>query len=146
MTVLVGPFEGERSGLRAPAALQEFTLLAHPKLQRGRKVALSRDLTRELVAALGRPGKDQRQFELGAALPLQRGGHVDPILGGRWLAAFAPVGATGYVVLVQTRDDLAIRPSNGLWRTGLLLAIGSGWLLAVWGAFFVWRYRQHRRG
>lgn len=146
MTVLVGPFEGERTGPYDPAASQEFTLLAHPKLQRGRKVALSQDLTRELVAALGRPGKDQRQFELGAALPLQRGGHVDPILGGRWLAAFAPVGATGYVVLVQTRDDLAIRPSNGLWRTGLLLAIGSGLLLAVWGAFFVWRYRRHRRG
>ena len=144
MTVLVGPFEGERNGPRAPADAQEFTLLAHPQLRRGSKVALNGDLARELVESLVRPGKDQRQFELGAALPLQHPDHTDPILGGRWLAAFAPVGSTGYVVVVQTRDDLAIRPSNGLWRTGLVLAFGSALLLAVWGAFFVWRYRRER--
>jgi eukaryotic-like serine/threonine-protein kinase len=142
LTVLVGPIEGERDGPHTPPASRDFTLVAHPKLQRGGKVVLGRDLTRELVAALGRPGQDQRQFELGTALPLQRANYVDPILGGRWLAAFAPVGATGYVVLVQTRDDLAIRPSNGLWRTGLGLAFGSALLLAVWSTFFVWRHRR----
>ncbi|HET9955100.1 MAG TPA: hypothetical protein VFQ61_11385, partial [Polyangiaceae bacterium] len=142
MTVLIGPFEGERSGPQDPYTGQEFTLLAHPRLERGRKVSLTPSTARELVQALGRPGKDQRQFELSTSLPYQRADHVDPLLGGRWLAAFAPVGATGYVVLVQTRDDLAVRPSNGLWRTGFVLAFGSAALLGVWGAFFVWRWRR----
>jgi hypothetical protein len=28
--------------------------------------------------------------------------HADPRLGGRWLAGYAPVGNTGFVVIVQT--------------------------------------------
>jgi hypothetical protein len=67
---------------------------------------------------------------------------VDPLLGGRWLAAFAPVGATGYVVLVQTRESEAIRTSNGLHWIGLALAFGSGLLLALWGSFYLWRWRR----
>jgi hypothetical protein len=32
-------------------------------------------------------------------------GYRDPIDGGSWLAGFAPIGNTGYVVIVQQRDE-----------------------------------------
>lgn len=143
MTVLIGPFEGENTGPHAPrVGPPEFTLLAHAQLRRGGKVTLDQGTAAELERAFHGPSVSAQQFELGTALPLQRADYVDPILAGRWLAAFAPVGGTGYVVLVQTRDSVAIRPSNALLRTGLALAIGSGLLLALWGSFFLWRWRR----
>jgi eukaryotic-like serine/threonine-protein kinase len=143
MTVLIGPFEGENSGPHPQRpGPPEFTLLAHAQLRRGGKVTVDPATAAELERAFQRPSASARQFELGTALPLQRADYVDPLLGGRWLAAFAPVGATGYVVLVQTRDAVAIRPSNGLARTGLALALGSGLLLGLWSSFYLWRWRR----
>jgi hypothetical protein len=141
MTVLIGPFEGENTGPHPPASgAPEFTLLAHRQLRRGSKVTIDEATAIELERSFH--GPSSRQFELGTALPLQRADYVDPLLGGRWLAAFAPVGATGYLVLVQTRDSVAIRPSNGLFRIGLALAFGSGLLLTLWGSFFLWRRKR----
>jgi hypothetical protein len=143
MTVLIGPFEGERRGANPhPSGPPEFTLLAHAQLPRGGKVTLDDDTAVELARAFRTPDSRARQFELGTALPLQRADYEDPLLGGRWLAAFAPVGATGYVVLVQTRDAVAIRPSEGSSRIGWALAVSSGLLLTVWSAFYLWRRRR----
>jgi hypothetical protein len=89
---------------------------------------------------------DARQFELATAPPLQRSDYQDPLLGGRWLSAFAPVGATGYVVLVQTRDAVAVRPSNGLARIAVMLSGTSVLLLFSYGYFWLWRRnRAHAR-
>ena len=143
MTVLIGPFEGENTGphpLRAGPP--EFTLLVHAHLRRGGKVTLDESTAAELERAFQSSSARARQFELGTALPLQSADYVDPLLGGRWLAAFAPVGATGYVVLVQTRDSVAIRPSNGLNWIGRALAFGCGLLLTLWGSFYLWRRRR----
>lgn len=146
MTVLIGPFEGENTGPHAPhPGPPEFTLLAHVQLRRGSKVTIDEVTAAELERTFHSPNASARQFELGTALPLQRADYVDPLLGGPWLAAFAPVGATGYVVLVQTRDSVAIRPSNGLARIGLALACGSGLLLTLWGVFYLWRWRMAAR-
>jgi len=143
MTVLIGPFEGENTALHpATSGLTEFTFLAHGRLRRGDKVTLDAPTAAELERAFHSPQASVRQFELSTALPLQRADYVDPLLGGRWLAAFAPVGATGYVVLVQTRDSVAIRPSNGLFRIGLGLALGSGLSIGIWGSFYLWRRRR----
>ena len=143
MTVLLGPFEGENTGPHStPAGPTEFTLLVHPQLRRGRKVTVDEATAAELDRAFRDSTANRRQFELGTALPLQRPDYVDPLLGGRWLGAFAPVGATGYVVLVQTRDSSAIRPSNGLLRIGLALAGASALLLTLWGSFYLWRQRR----
>lgn len=145
MTVLVGAFEGENTGPHLPASgPPEFTLLAHGQLPRGKKVTLDEATAVELELAFHGSNASARQFELSTALPLQRADYLDPLLGGRWLAAFAPVGATGYVVLVQTRDSVAIRPSNGLARIGFGLAFGSGLLLTLWGSFYLWRRKRTR--
>jgi len=62
---------------------------------------------------------------------------------GEWLAAFAPVGDTGWTVIVQERRGRALEPINdmksGLFRSAVyafLLFIGL--IVAVWG-FVVWR-------
>lgn len=141
MTVLLGPFEGERASDDRPM----FTFLVHPKLALGAKVELEEGLAAELARAFHRASASAPQFQLGTTLPLQRSGYVDPLLGDRWLAAFAPVGGTGYVVLVQTRESVAMKPSAGLTR--LAIGLGTVWLalLAAWGCFWFWRGRcEHR--
>lgn len=143
MTVLIGAFEGER-GVKREGAGPEFALLVHPQLQRGQKVVIDAFTAAQLERAFRPAAPTTSQFELGAALPLERPDYVDALLGGRWLAAFAPVGATGYVVLVQTRDSAAIRPSNGLFGLGRVLAACSAALLLTWTYFFVWRWRRER--
>jgi hypothetical protein len=145
MTVLIGPFEGERIGPRKPNAQSEFTFLVHPRLTRGRKVMLEPALSAKLTGAF-HGSVEARQFELATAIPLQRADYDDPLLGGRWLAAFAPVGGTGYVVLVQTRDSVAVRPSNGLSRIALILTYGSAVFLLIYGYFWGWRRNRERSG
>jgi serine/threonine-protein kinase len=73
---------------------------------------------------------------------------ADPVEGGRWLAAFAPVGNTEFVVIVEQRYEDAVS-----WRW-IVVELG-GWLLAaalivtaVMGAatwFSARRVRSHRR-
>ena len=52
----------------------------------------------------------------------------DPRYAGRWLAAFAPVGNTPLVVIVQQRYDEVIRPDRALTRN---LALAAGAALTV---------------
>jgi serine/threonine-protein kinase len=145
LTVLIGPFESASFERRKPElGAPEYTFLVHPRLGLGQKVGLE-PATAALLERTFRNAVSERQFELAAVAPLQQVSYVDPLLGGRWLAAFAPVGYTGYVVLVQTRDDVAIRPSNGLFRLGLAGAGGSAALLLLWGGFFFWQRRRERR-
>jgi len=145
MTVLLGPFDGVRVATRKLCALPEFTFLVHPRLPRGDKVTIEPALSAEL-ARVFRPSAEAPQFELATALPLQRADYIDPLLKQRWLAAFAPVGGTGYVVLVQTRDAVAIRPSNGLSRIAITLAGGSAALLLTYAGFLLWRRKRERSG
>ncbi len=141
LTVLVGPVEGERSELGRGGG--EYTLLVHPGLGLGQKATLDSAVAARLARAFHAPTETQ-QFELGTAPPEPLRDYVDPLWGGRWLAAVAPVGGTGYVVVVQARDEVAIRASDGLHRFGLALALGSGCLLAVWVGFFSWRRSRER--
>ena len=143
MTVLIGPFEGERSGPRKPKAPSGFTFLAHPSLVRGKKVMLDPALASQLTQEFG-ARDDARQFELVTARPFPRNDYRDPLLGDRWLAAFAPVGATGYVVLVQTREASAIRPSNSLNRIALALTGSAVLILLIYGYFWGWRRIRER--
>jgi eukaryotic-like serine/threonine-protein kinase len=143
MTVLIGPFEGEPLDKRKAGAPSGFTFLVHPSLARGQKVMLEPTLSEELTRQFGAPA-DARQFELVTAPLFQRKEYRDPLLGDHWLAAFAPVGGTGYVVLVQTREALAIRPSNSLNRIALALTGFTLGLLLIYGYFWLWRRNRER--
>ncbi len=141
VTVVLGPFEGD-----APAAggtrEGEYTFLSHPKLKRGAKVILSSSLARELAAKF--PPSAKAQFELPRGATLMREGYEDPLSGGRWLAAFAPVGGTGYVVLVQTSEDFANRPNRLLAGFAFTLGAISILLLGAWGGLLLWSQRASR--
>jgi serine/threonine-protein kinase len=141
-TVLLGPLEPERAELSGQSARQ-FTFLAHPSLERGEKRTLDRELGADLEHAF-KTAESRGQFELETVPPLQRADYVDPLLGDRWLAAFAPVGGTGYVVLVQTREAAATRPNELLTRLALGLTFISGAIWSAWGAFYLWRRRLDR--
>jgi len=141
MTVLVGAFEGERIGGQTSMP-SDFAYLVHPKLGFGDKLLLDRKhaalLQRAFRADTG------RQFELSSTLPLPSADYVDPLLGGRWLAAFAAVGNTGHFVVVQTRDEAATRPVNVIVRIGYGLGLASvvSWLTLA--LFTSWSARRRR--
>jgi len=145
-TVLLGPLEPERGDLPGQS-IRQFTFLVHPLLGRGEKRTLDRELGVSLEHAFKTAeSRGRGQFELETVPPIQRADYVDPLLGDRWLAAFAPVGGTGYVVLVQTRDAVATQPNNLLTRVAWALTFISAATWFTWGAFFLWRLRLDRRG
>jgi hypothetical protein len=141
LTVVLGPFEGRTSDQQR-TDYRAFTFLAHPKLARGAKVTLAEPLATQLSHAFERPAVTQ--FELPSAEPFTREDYRDPLLGDRWLAAFAPVGGTGYVVLVQTREAVAVRPLRALRQLTWGLAIVSGGLLVTWAWLLLWFSRARR--
>ncbi len=138
VTVLLGPDE-HPSGRRN----SEFTLLVHPALRSGEHRSLDHPVASSLVTAFGASVAPDAQFVPSQVAPVTRDAYRDPILGGRWLAAFAPVGGTGYVVLVQSRETDVLAPSDRL-RRRFALAFGLGLLLLA-GVFAVLAMRMARR-
>ncbi|MGH7128414.1 MAG: cache domain-containing protein, partial [Planctomycetaceae bacterium] len=72
---------------------------------------------------------------------------LDQRYAGDWLAAFAPIGDTGWTVIVQERRQAALQPvddmQHSLTRTGLwALAVGGGLILLFW--YFVNRALSDR--
>lgn len=128
-TALLAPRGRERSD-QAPRSGQ-YVLLVHSKLKHGAGVALpARYAT--LLSRRFQSGKPAgHQLEDASLSPLSLDHYQDPLPGfeGRWLAAFAPVGSTGYVVLVQSRYDDAARASRVLRR--LAARVGLGALLTL---------------
>jgi eukaryotic-like serine/threonine-protein kinase len=142
-TVLLGPFEGENPE-HAPPSAPEFTILAHPRLGHGQKVTLDPVLAAELARKFPAATAPATPFDLRTATPLYQDEHVDPLWGDRWFGAFAPVGQTGYVVLVQTREAAALRPTAVILRIGWALIGAAAVLLAAWGLFSLWRHVAER--
>ncbi len=142
ITVVVGPFDPDPR-LEARARPDEYTVLSHPKLGRGNKVNLDSELGRRLAAAFKTAAK--AQFELPRTAPITREDYEDPIFHDRWLAAFAPVGGTGYVVVVQTRADFAARPVLLLQNIAVGLAATSVLLIGGWVGLWLWGARAKSR-
>lgn len=78
------------------------------------------------------------QLELESAQPYR----------GEWLAAFAPVGDTGWTVIVQERKSLAVEPidemesgliNSGKWALVIFIVL----IVSVW-AFLAWRVNDGR--
>jgi hypothetical protein len=142
MTVVLGPleFNGRERAHETPSA---FTVLAHPGLAQGEKQIVDRALSERLRLQFG--GSQRAQFDLPTVSPLQVADYTDPFLRDRWLAAFAPVGGTGHVVVVQTRDSAAMRPNDLLRQLGLVFAALSAVVAMAFGAFWAWQRRAERR-
>ncbi|HEY3494941.1 MAG TPA: serine/threonine-protein kinase [Polyangiaceae bacterium] len=144
VTAVLGPFEGEPP-YPSQARPTEFTYLAHAGLERGQKVMLDSRHTLRLALEFPESEPPATQFALRALPPYRVDKYEDPLWGDHWLGAFAAVGGTGYVVLVQTRDSVATRPARIVWRLGYALLFVSLTLLLGWGSFFTWKRVVERR-
>ncbi|HWO25675.1 MAG TPA: CHAT domain-containing protein [Kofleriaceae bacterium] len=137
MAVVVAPRDRSRHSTEGAG---EYVVILHERLAHGAGVPISSPRLNELRT----PRRDSEQLRWIDPEPITDDAHRDPVPGyeGRWLAGFAPVGDTGFVVIVQTRYDAAVAPNARLWRrlawwTGGALVVGI--ILCVAGVWLFWR-------
>jgi serine/threonine-protein kinase len=124
-----------------------YSVLVHERLGRGIPALLERHTARQLKRALRDASlpEGQEQFQLPAFEGGALKGYRDPVTEepGTWLAAFAPVGHTGFVVSVQTRENAVLAINTLLARRiawwSLPFALGSS---LVWLAIGCARHRS----
>ncbi len=142
MAVVVAPRDRTRTSTEGAG---DYVVILHDGLTHGAGIVMDSPRLRELRVT--RAERDQlRSID---PEPITEADHRDPVPGfeGRWLAGFAPVGETGFVVIVQTRYDAAVAPSVRVlrisWAGGAALAstvLGLG----LWGGLR--RRRRARTG
>ena len=135
-TALIGPRGRERS--QASARPSALTFLVHAGLEAGAEYPLDGPSPAAFQAAFGDAALPGAQLVFRYVPPLKVADFRDPLPGfaGQWLAAFAPVGETGFIVLVERRVDAGFlarlqgTPTGGALAFGfLLLVIAAGaWL------------------
>jgi serine/threonine-protein kinase len=136
IVAVLGPRDNDRD--RTNQALpSDLCFVVHPKLERGREVYLRGTGAGAPARELAKAGTPGEQFGLRWVEPQLIADYRDPVAGGdqQWLAAFAPVGQTGYVVVVQTTRDAVLAQNRSLSRklfinAGIPLALGVA-LLAL---------------
>jgi len=111
ITALLGPRGVERSSQEAQ---DDFTFLVHPELAGSLEYRLDAPARALLQRHFAFAPDPCRQFELVRTTPLIQAAYTDPFPGfeGQWLAAVAPVGRTGYFVVVQSRPEQATVPEE----------------------------------
>jgi serine/threonine protein kinase len=137
VTVLLGPHGAERDDPVGDPPSGQVFMLVHPSLHHGDAEELPRKYADRLRRSFGASAAPGEQFATVSATPVVEDRYHDKLdtHGQRWLAAFAPVGSTGYVVLVQSRYEDAVRVSRILatrvLRAGLPLGAAVLLLWAV---------------
>jgi hypothetical protein len=103
-SALIGPRGPDRD--TKPGELRsDFTFLAHPGLPDGLEYRVNSAVSAKLQRTFGASAPPGQQFALEYVPPVKVQDYEDAVPGfqGKWLAAVAPVGNTGFAVLVQTR-------------------------------------------
>ena len=139
MAVVVAPRDRSRDTTKGEG---EYVVLLHEGLPHGAEVVIDSPRLRELRATR----TERNQLRRLDPRPITDDAHRDPVPGfeGRWLAGFAPVGDTGFVVIVQTRYNVAVEPNARLSRR---LASRTAIVLLAWialSAAGVWLYLRRR--
>ncbi len=139
MAVIAAPRDRERHSTEGAG---NYFVILHEGLAPGAAVEIDARRLRELRKSR----MDDRQLRWTDPEPITDDAHRDPVPGyeGRWLAGFARVGDTGFVVIVQTRHDAAVAPNARLSRrlasrTGIVLGAWIVLCAAVWLYWRVWR-------
>ncbi|HYQ42196.1 MAG TPA: protein kinase [Polyangiaceae bacterium] len=135
-TALFGQRGADRNGPpRDRSQPKKLTVVAHPGLFSTEERALDAELSRKLVQHFGEDGPPGRQLRAVRVRPWEEASYIDPVVGGNWLAGFAPVGTSGFVVSVATPRATALgaaeRHTGALWRYALMLNLGFTLLGAV---------------
>jgi hypothetical protein len=140
MAVIVAPRDRSRASTEGEG---DYVVILHDGLTHGAGIAMDSPRLRELRATRTEP--NQRLWI--DPDPITDDAHRDPVPGfeGRWLAGFAPVGDTGFVVIVQTRHDAALKSNTRLSRrlTWGVIAVILAWLAAC--GTFLWVHVRRRR-
>jgi CHAT domain len=140
MAVIVAPRDRSRATTEGEG---DYVVILHDGLAHGAGIAVDSPRLREL----GATRTERNQLRWIDPDPITDDAHRDPVPGfeGRWLAGFAPVGDTGFVVIVQTRYDAALGPNTRLlrrlvWRGSAVILM---WLAAC--VTFLWVGVRRRR-
>ncbi len=143
-SVLVAPRDIDREDKTGPKS--GLIVLRHPAFEYGEAVGFDDDMVHQVGAIV--PGRERWVPAPERVISIE--GYRDPVAkthpeyAGNWTAGLAPVGNTGYVVIVQTREDETMRLERTL---AAQLAIWTG-LSAIPGALlvgFAALYSRHRR-
>ena len=116
ITALIGPRGNDRAqGPDAPAP-SDFTFVVHPGMDRGVEYPMRTPTPDTLRKHFGVSAAPGRQLSLRYPAALQFTDYRDPIPGfeGEWLAAVAPVGNTGFLMLVETRKPPTLSSMGAL--------------------------------
>lgn len=137
--VLLGPRDRSRVQSDNHEALQAgLGYLGHGRIVPGNWEPLAPEYSERLEAAFPQAGIDGdvlgHQLDEPSHPPVSLSGYRDPFEEGSWSAAVAPVGKTGYFLLLQTRSLTAWELSLGvgawlcaLYCAGLLLLAALTW-------------------
>ena len=147
---LIAPTDTDSPKLRLDSNAEKYVVLYHPGYRKGidpvefpyiNKIGLKRDLV------------NNPQFQLAdstAQIPPDDN-YLDPVssvareYAGRWIAGFAPVGNTGFIVVVQQRfEDAVSLESSTLWNLALWSALASVVAVAIL-VMVLWRWARSRR-
>jgi len=133
------PPRGESAG-EPPS---EYRILVHPAYHRGDQAARLRHDRLTLVHQpqpgnefqLPDPERAPSPAEAMDAHYVDPFAAQDPKYAGRWLAGFAPVGNTEFVVIVQQRHDTAVPSDHAIWWGGAAALVGAVYLgVIAWSA------------
>ena len=142
-TVLVGPRGRDRAGVPGAPGRSDFSYLVHPALRVGEEYPLLSLRSADFQAAFGPAAPPGSQFGALYVPPLKVVSYRDPLpgYGGPWLAAFAPVGRTGFVVGVQSRAERTAPWADLATRGPIVLGVAAALFAILAGAFVVVRRR-----
>jgi hypothetical protein len=101
----------DAEAMRAEAR-KKLTVVAHPHLLGTDEHALDPTLSKHLLEVYGDSSVPGRQLEPANLPPWEDATYVDPVTRDPRLAGFAPVGKTGFVVVVSTPKAEALRAST----------------------------------
>ncbi len=139
--VLVAPRDRSRATAHGAG---EYVVILHDDLPHGIEIPIDAPRLREL----GMTRAERPELRWIDSAPITDDAHHDPVpgfKGWRWLAGFAPVRDTGFVVIVQTRHDAAIEPNARLSRRFVsdMKFVILAWIL---GSASLWLYARHKAG
>ncbi|MET0339860.1 MAG: serine/threonine protein kinase [Polyangiales bacterium] len=151
IAVMLGPRDRESPDEPPPDPAASLSVVCHPAFEDSRLRAHEYRLPADELASLremlarARSGPQLAHADVDPVLLPE---HHDTLPGheGRWLAAAAPVGGTGYVVLVQERWASTERVRGNLLRAlSLRAGLPLVTVLALIGVLAVWATLRRRR-
>jgi len=140
---MIAPRDIDNPGLDAQNQFSKAVIVFHPGYHRGVDAVQFPD---ERLMIAQRPRSHGDELDDSKATWLSVDDYQDPVASvapeyrGRWIAGFAPVGNTGFIIIVQQRYDEALEldPATSrnlvLWSASVIVAA------AIFVALILWRW------